>query len=73
MDLEEHPTVRRLAEEGRLRADRATAGPTGDRAALRRLAIDCGADDAGLGTLPAPASARSVTRSAATIRGPGRC
>ncbi len=45
MSLEEHPTVRRLRETGRLSAARQTVRLDGN--ALRELALSCGADDAG--------------------------
>jgi epoxyqueuosine reductase QueG len=54
MKLEDHPTVRHLSKdegsEGRQAAERTLEG-----AWLRRLALDCGADDAGLVELTRPA------------------
>ncbi|MHB8813131.1 MAG: FAD-binding oxidoreductase [Steroidobacteraceae bacterium] len=55
MSLQDHPTVRRLTQ----RAQHVDGAPTGpqvmDRAWLRRLASDCGADDVGLVELSRPA------------------
>ena len=44
MKLQDHPTVRHLAPF----EDKGTGGTTIDSAWLRRLALDCGADDVGL-------------------------
>ena len=54
MNLEDHPTVRRIADQLK-RGDRGPAmAAITDGAALRRLALDCGADDAGLVELARP-------------------
>src|SRR5262245_5641377 len=51
MRLEEHPTVRRLAQEsGTNQAASSPLEPDG----LRRMALDCGAHDVGLGELARP-------------------
>src|SRR5215471_19013502 len=47
MKLEDHPTVRRLAAKPTTEGD-VTETTTLDAVWLRRLAIDCGADDSGL-------------------------
>src|SRR5215470_12098638 len=44
MNLQDHPTVRHLSLFG----DEERGGTTLDSAWLRRLALDCGADDVGL-------------------------
>ena len=45
--LAEHPTVKRFYEQASSRSEQAQPCVQ-DRAWLRRLALDCGADDAGL-------------------------
>jgi ferredoxin-NADP reductase/ferredoxin len=52
MDLEDHPTVRRFA--GSPREDQSSNKPIQDGVSLRRLALDCGADDAGLVEISRP-------------------
>ena len=47
MNLEDHPTVRRLSGQGRRLDDPPSTEPVLESAWLRRLAMDCGADDAG--------------------------
>ena len=54
MNLEAHPTVRQLSERARGTESQATAKMTVDRASLRRLALDCGADDAGMVEITRP-------------------
>src|SRR5215471_1315024 len=55
MNLEDHPTVRRLTQRGRRgEAEQKTGRATLDAAWLRRLALDCGADDAGLVEIARP-------------------
>ena len=51
MNLEDHPTVRRLAVGGE---EKRAAATTFDGAWLRRLALDCGAHDSGLVELARP-------------------
>src|SRR6516162_6507402 len=48
MDLEEHPTVRLLTDKLKGRYDKPLTAAVQDGAWLRRLALDCGADDVGL-------------------------
>ena len=48
MNLEDHPTVRRLSARSPVREIQQAAEATVDAAWLRRLALDSGADDAGL-------------------------
>lgn len=48
MDLEDHPTVRRLVDNSKHREGRSPADRVQDGAALRQLARACGADDVGL-------------------------
>jgi ferredoxin-NADP reductase/Fe-S-cluster-containing hydrogenase component 2 len=48
MKLEDHPTVRRLARQAQGVENQQPAETMLDGAWLRRLALDCGADDAGL-------------------------
>ena len=55
MKLEDHPTVRRRAERGEGTEDKQVAETTLEGAWLRRLAMDCGADDAGLVEIGRPA------------------
>jgi ferredoxin-NADP reductase/Fe-S-cluster-containing hydrogenase component 2 len=55
MKLEEHPTVRRRAERGEGTEDKQVAETMLDGAWLRRLAMDCGADDTGLVEIGRPA------------------
>ena len=50
MNLEDHPTVRRLAAQ----APAAESGPALDGIWLRQVALDCGADDAGLVDIARP-------------------
>ena len=54
MKLEEHPTVRRLAQRNEGVDDEPRAEATLDGAWLRRLAKECGADDVGLVELSRP-------------------
>ena len=55
MKLEDHPTVRRLSQQGRGgEAEQKTGASTLDAAWLRHLALDCGADDAGLVEIARP-------------------
>ena len=54
MDLEDHPTVRRLADNLKRREQRSPADLIKDGAALRQLARDCGADDVGLVEISRP-------------------
>ena len=53
MNLEDHPTVRRVASQTKARQDQATERRS-DSAWLRRLALDCGADDVGLVEITRP-------------------
>jgi Fe-S-cluster-containing hydrogenase component 2 len=55
MKLEDHPTVRWFRENAAGQSDPATAGGPLDAAGLRRLCLDCGADDAGLVEIGRPA------------------
>src|SRR6516165_7976869 len=48
MNLEDHPTVRRLSRQVQGVEKHRSAKHVLDGAWLRRLALDCGADDAGL-------------------------
>lgn len=48
MNLEDHPTVRRLDERVQRGLGQQPPEPILDGGWLRRLALDCGADDAGL-------------------------
>ena len=52
MNLEDHPTVRRFSRNAQ---DRQSSEAILDAAWLRRLALDCGADDAGLVDIARPA------------------
>lgn len=54
MNLEDHPTVRRVSEKLKGRADQSASLPVQDATSLRRLALDCGADDAGLVEISRP-------------------
>jgi hypothetical protein len=54
MKLEDHPTVRRLSERIQGTERREQAETVLDGAWLRRLALDCGADDAGLVEIARP-------------------
>ena len=54
MKLEVHPTVLRWREQAESRRDEASPGPL-EAEALRQLALDCGADDAGLVEIGRPA------------------
>ena len=54
MDLDDHPTVRRLAENVRRRDAHSPADLVQDGAALRQLARECGADDVGLVEISRP-------------------
>lgn len=53
MNLQEHPTVRRVSEQGR-GSGSPQVETTLEGAWLRRLALECGADDAGLVELSRP-------------------
>ena len=55
MNLEDHPTVRRLSRQAEGAADQQPDGTILDGVWLRRLALDCGADDAGLVEIARPA------------------
>jgi ferredoxin-NADP reductase/ferredoxin len=48
MNLEDHPTVRNLSRNARVGKDHEPTETVLDAAWLRRLALDCGADDVGL-------------------------
>ena len=54
MDLEEHPTVRLLTDKLKGRHDQPLTAAVQDGAWLRRLALDCGADDVGLVEISRP-------------------
>jgi len=54
MNLEDHPTVRRLAGQVQDVVDQEQARTVLDGAWLRRLALQCGADDAGLVEITRP-------------------
>src|SRR6516165_6824758 len=54
MNLEDHPTVRRLAGRSQTVDQPEPAETTLDGAWLRRLALECGADDAGVVDLARP-------------------
>src|SRR5215469_9848501 len=54
MNLEDHPTVRRLSSRS-LVCERQPVTETVDGPRLRRLALECGADDAGLVEITRPA------------------
>jgi epoxyqueuosine reductase QueG len=54
MDLEEHPTVRLLTDKLNGRYDKPLTAALQDGAWLRRLALDCGADDVGLVEISRP-------------------
>src|SRR5262245_63656669 len=54
MNLHEHPTVRRLATPVRERDPRPPAETVLDGSWLRRLALDCGAEDAGVVEIARP-------------------
>ena len=54
MDLEDHPTVRRLINNFKHREERSPADRVEDGAALRQLARACGADDVGLVEISRP-------------------
>jgi ferredoxin-NADP reductase/Fe-S-cluster-containing hydrogenase component 2 len=55
MNLEDHPTVRRLSRRAQEAEGREQAETILDAAWLRRLALDCGADDVGVVELARPA------------------
>jgi hypothetical protein len=54
MNLEDHPTVRRLSRQVEGVEKQQSAEHMLDGAWLRRLALDCGADDAGLVEITRP-------------------
>src|SRR5262252_1780653 len=54
MNLEDHPTVRRLSRQVQGVEKQRSAEHVLDGAWLRRLALDCGADDAGLVEIARP-------------------
>jgi ferredoxin-NADP reductase/ferredoxin len=54
MKLEDHPTVRRLSKQLHEAANQQSGATAVDAAWLRRLAVDCGADDAGLVEIARP-------------------
>ena len=54
MNLEDHPTVRRLSKQVQEGDNQQPTGTILDGAWLRHLALDCGADDAGLVELARP-------------------
>ena len=54
MNLEDHPTVRRLSSRSPVRETQPVT-ETVDGPWLRRLALECGADDAGLVEITRPA------------------
>jgi len=47
MNLDDHPTVRRLSKQVREGENQKSVEMMLDSAGLRRLALDCGADDVG--------------------------
>jgi hypothetical protein len=53
MNLEEHPTVRHVSDQLKRQSKPSTAAIK-DGASLRRLALDCGADDVGLVEITRP-------------------
>src|SRR5262245_26680606 len=55
MKLEDHPTVRRLSKKDEGIEDKKVAETTLEGTWLRRLAMDCGADDTGLVDITHPA------------------
>ena len=55
MNLEDHPTVRRLSKHIEGRTNRQPGDAVLDTAWLRRLVLDLGADDAGLVEIARPA------------------
>ncbi len=55
MNLEDHPTVRRLSRHVQEVENQQPTTTRLDGAWLRRLAVDCGADDAGLVDIARPA------------------
>jgi ferredoxin-NADP reductase/Fe-S-cluster-containing hydrogenase component 2 len=55
MKLEDHPTVRRLSKKDEGIEDKQRTETTLEGAWLRRLALDCGADDAGIVEITRPA------------------
>ncbi|HEU5091895.1 MAG TPA: hypothetical protein VFT30_04375, partial [Nitrospira sp.] len=55
MNLEDHPTVRRLSSRVQQVENQPPAEDKLDSAWLRRLALDCGADDAGVVEIARPA------------------
>jgi len=69
MQPEDQPTVKRLGGKAQAAGDSSQAL---DAAELRQLALECGADDAGLVEISRPASTRSVMSSFATSPGPKR-
>ena len=72
MNIEDHPTVKRMRAIADARIENEKGGI--DAAWLRQLARDCGADDAGLVEIKS-ARARTPrgTRFCITILGPGHC
>lgn len=54
MNLQDHPTVRRLSQLGAGIGSQPTGEPELEGAWLHRLALDCGADDAGLVEIARP-------------------
>jgi hypothetical protein len=54
MNLEDHPTVRRLSRQVQGVENKQPAETMLDGAWLRRLALDCGVDDAGLVEIARP-------------------
>ena len=72
MNIEDHPTVKRMRAIADARIENEKDGI--DAAWLRQLARDCGADDAGLVEIKRPAlSTPRGTRFCITTLGPRHC
>jgi hypothetical protein len=54
MNLDDHPTVRRLSKQVREGENQKSVEMMLDSAGLRRLALDCGADDVGVVEIARP-------------------
>ncbi|PYL06986.1 MAG: hypothetical protein DME33_12065 [Verrucomicrobia bacterium] len=54
MNLDDHPTVRRLSKQVQEGEKQQPAEMMLESAGLRRLALDCGADDAGVVEIARP-------------------
>ncbi|GLI95417.1 hypothetical protein [Methylocystis echinoides] len=71
MNIEDHPTVKRLRATADARIEIEEGGI--DAGWLRQLALDCGADDAGLVEIKRPALEPRETSFFTTTLGPRHC